>query len=131
VLATACSNSAAPRDAGTACPSLDAYCATNHCVSDWSEAQKASSWCTTDAGAPYEFGYAGVAIQTDCSGFNVVVLSGTDTSMFYLYDPGTGKLVGVGSNGFQPQRCLAGTLPSPPISFVCIEGGVSANVCGH
>jgi hypothetical protein len=128
VSAGACSSTTGQRDAGSACPSLDSYCATNHCVSDWSEARKPSTWCTADAGATYQ---RPVSIQADCSGFNVVVLSGTDTSMFYLYDPGTGVLVGVGANGFGPSRCLGGTLPTTPISFACLEGGVSESVCGH
>jgi hypothetical protein len=119
-----------PSDAPMACLPIATYCATNHCVSDWSDAAKPSSWCTTDAGAPYELGYADVLIEPDCSGFNVVVLSATDTSIFYFYDVATGKLAGVGRNGLQ--SCLAGTLPAASLSFACIDGGISENnVCGR
>jgi hypothetical protein len=99
-------------------------------VSDWSEAQKPSTWCTTDAGAPFYWGYADVLIQADCDGFDVVFLSATDTGIFYLYDRGAGTLVGVGADGQGGWRCLAGKIPATPLSFACIDGGLSARVCG-
>jgi hypothetical protein len=119
----------APQDNAVACPTLESYCATNHCVTSWSDADQPSAWCTTGAGASFFWGYANVYIQADCGGFDVVLLAGTDTGTFNLYDRGTGKLIGVGSEGLG-WFCLAGTIPTTPLSFACLDGGVSASVCG-
>jgi hypothetical protein len=117
-------------DAAPACPSIESYCAKNHCVSDWSDAENPSTWCTTDAGTPSDIArYGNVYIHMDCGGFDLVVLGGVDTATFYLYDLGTGNLVAVGANNLGGQRCLAGTLP-PPFSFACGDGGIPTNACG-
>jgi len=109
------------------CPSLQTYCANHVCTGDWSSAQKPTTWCTTDAGAPYYWGFADVYVHPACNGFNIVVLSATDTGIFYLYDIQTGQLVGIGDSGLW--GCVAGTIPSSPFSFVCGDGP-EPPVCG-
>jgi hypothetical protein len=121
------------------CPSIASYCALppSHgatCIQDWATAQQASAWCTTDAGAPYLYGYADVYVYRDCNGFNVVRLVATDTGFFYLYDSTSGQLVGIGSSatrgGTSSQGCVAGTIPGADAPLICSDGGPNVPLCG-
>jgi hypothetical protein len=48
-----------------------------------------------------------VNLRPDCSGFNFVFTTGTDTGVVYVYEAGSGSLVGIASEG--PENgCIAG-----------------------
>jgi hypothetical protein len=103
--------------ASPSCPSVDAYCASpsRKCVRDWATAQLATAWCTDDAGAaPYD----SVNLRPDCSGFDFVFTTGTDTGVVYIYEAGSGALVGIASEGPR-DGCIAGDVTALPLGQSC------------
>jgi hypothetical protein len=111
---------------GGACPSVDAYCArqSEKCVRDWATAQLATTWCTDDAGAlPYD----SVNLRPDCSGFDFVLTTGTDTGVVYIYEAGSGSLVGIASEG-NGNSCIAGDVPALLLGQECYMR--QAHLCG-
>jgi hypothetical protein len=106
------------------CPSIEDYCATDAspCVSGWSVAQNASSWCTPPSRR--------IFLYPNCHGYNLVVDAGVDTSVIYSYDATTMRLVGIEHRGFVPPplRCVAGAPPGIDLS-TCGDGSTPHSLC--
>lgn len=109
------------------CPTLDAYCGDHpkECVRDWATAQLATTWCSFDAG---EVPYDSINLRVDCSGFNFVFATATDTGVVYIYDAATGGLLGIGGESFGGNRCLAGD--ATPLSLGQSCGTGQKHLCG-
>ena len=68
-----------------------------------------------DAGAlPYD----SVNLRPDCSGFDFVFTTATDTGVVYIFETGSGGLVGIASEGFG-DRCIAGDITALPLGQGC------------
>jgi hypothetical protein len=83
----------------------------------WSSAKQPATWCATNRPSQ-------LAISTDCDGFDIVTLSGLDTSTFYYYDTQSGDLVGIEFRGspYPGPRCIAGEAPGVPLTD-CMDAG--------
>jgi hypothetical protein len=68
-----------------------------------------------DAGAPP---YDSVNLRPDCSGFDFVFRTSTDTGVVYIYEAGSGGLVGIASEGFLG-GCVAGDITALPLGQAC------------
>jgi hypothetical protein len=115
--ATAATNGVVPgADSGTMAeraqvpPALDVYCAMEHCVRDWSMAEKPETWCS---------GFMNAFLLRDCMGYEIAVQGGADYAIAYIYAQSDGLLVAVAQ--FGPTLSLsAGELPFSDIS-ACID----------
>src|SRR5207245_2580144 len=104
------SDANAPADVGSdarVCPSVADTCrdggtlTSGPCILSWSEAQQASTWCSR---FPNER-----LVIVGCAEYDVVVVSATDTSTYYYYDPQTGALVAIEGHGaLRGPTCIAG-----------------------
>jgi len=130
LLASACASH--PSAAATAsCPSVDEYCAnlsqSNHevkCVRDWSTAEQDVTWCTADAGSSL---YDSVNLRPDCSGFDFVFTTATDTGIVYIYDHGSAALIGIAAEG-NGSHCVAGDATALSLGQQCY--GRQTHLCG-
>jgi hypothetical protein len=110
------------------CQSIHAVCATDaggagftyHCVTSWSAAQQAASWCSYDPA---------IFPLPDCDSFDLVVDINIDVSYVYYYDRSTGALVGIGFNDFKGNlHCIAGTVVPVDITK-CGWSPTSTSLC--
>jgi hypothetical protein len=113
------------------CPSVDVFCAADggpggpasflgtRCVRDWSTATTPAAWCPTNLN---------VGVYPGCNGYDIVVEGAVDTSVFYLYDLGTGNLVGVWYSAIGGFTCVAGDAPPVNLSG-CYDGGRPPSIC--
>ena len=62
-----------------------------------------------------------------CGGFNIVLVTGLDSGIIYIYDATTGQLTGIGQQG--SGACIAGAIPASANSLEC-DAQQSTLVCG-
>jgi hypothetical protein len=117
------------KDGSKVCPSIDAYCSQGQaCIKSWALASQEATWCVrgADGGLTGPDGKA-VRIHPGCGGFNIVIVTGLDNGMIYVYDATTGQLSGIGAQG--DGQCLAGSIPASANSLEC-DAQQSTLVCG-
>jgi len=97
---------------------LDGGQLAQECVLSWSVAENPSLWCPKMNALYFER----VTRETNCSGYDVLILSGMDSASLLFYSAATGALVGIGGAGNFGPTCLAGECPDTSLLDCSDEG---------